>query len=239
MPSEPCSARPLPSRAAENEAGASRPGLLLVEDDRLLVPLLIEVLGGDYHVDHAPDGQAGLHLGLSRSYELIVLDRGLPAIDGLDLLGRLRGRGVTTPVLMLTARGLLADKVEGLDAGAEDYLVKPFEIDELLARLRALRRRHTNDAPVLTIGDRRLDVQGQQVTGRHTDPVELSGRETQLLAVLARRPGRVFSRPELLDVVFDADDGAGTVDTYVYYLRRKLGRDIVATVHGAGYRIGH
>jgi two-component system response regulator QseB len=216
----------------------TRPALLLVEDDRLLVPLLMEVLGADYRVDHAPDGQAGLHLGISRSYELIVLDRGLPAIDGIDLLGRLRGRGVTTPVLILTARGLLADKVEGLDAGAEDYLVKPFEIDELLARLRALRRRHPDDVPMLAIGERRLDVQGRQVTGPQGDPVELSGRETQLLAVFARRPNRVFSRPELLDAVFDADDGPGTVDTYVYYLRRKLGRDIVRTVHGAGYRIG-
>jgi two-component system, OmpR family, response regulator QseB len=215
-----------------------RPGLLLVEDDRLLVPLLIEVLGADYRVDHAPDGQAGLHLGLSRQYDLIVLDRGLPAIDGIDLLGRLRGRGVMAPVLILTARGLVADKVEGLDAGAEDYLVKPFEIDELLARLRALRRRHSDETPVLTIGDRRLDVQGRRVTGPHAEPVELSGRESQLLAVLARRPGRVFSRPELLDAVFDADDGPGIVDTYVYYLRRKLGKDIVRTVHGAGYRIG-
>lgn len=212
--------------------------MLLVEDDRLLVPLLLEVLGTDYQVDHAPDGQAGLHLGLSRTYELMVLDRGLPAIDGIDLLGRLRSRGVTTPVLILTARGLLADKVEGLDAGAEDYLVKPFEIDELLARLRALLRRHTDVAPVLAIGDRRLDVQGRQVMGPDAAPVELSGRETQLLEVFARRPGRVFSRPELLDAVFDTDDGPGTVDTYVYYLRRKLGRDIVRTVHGAGYRIG-
>jgi DNA-binding response OmpR family regulator len=216
----------------------TRPRLLLVEDDRLLAPLLLDVLGEDYLVDHAPDGQAGLHLGLTRAYDLIVLDRGLPAIDGLDLLGRLRGRGVVTPILMLTARGLLADRVEGLDAGAEDYLVKPFEIDELLARLRALRRRHPDRAPVIAIGDRLLDVSGRTVTAGNGELVELSGREAQVLAVLARRPGRVFSRPELLDAVFDADDGPGTVDTYVYYLRRKLGRDVIRTVHGAGYRIG-
>ena len=216
----------------------TRPRLLLVEDDRLLAPLLLDVLGEDYLVDHAPDGQAGLHLGLTRAYDLIVLDRGLPGIDGLDLLGRLRGRGVVTPILMLTARGLLADRVEGLDAGAEDYLVKPFEIDELLARLRALRRRHPDRAPVIAIGDRLLDVSGRTVTAGNGELVELSGREAQVLAVLARRPGRVFSRPELLDAVFDADDGPGTVDTYVYYLRRKLGRDVIRTVHGAGYRIG-
>jgi DNA-binding response OmpR family regulator len=228
----------LPDVGAGKHQQDDRPALLLVEDDRLLVPLLLEVLGTDYRVDHAPDGQAGLHLGLSRGYDLIVLDRGLPGIDGIDLLGRLRVRGVPTPVLILTARGLLADKVAGLDAGAEDYLVKPFEIDELLARLRALRRRHLDAATLLAIGDRRLDVQGRQLTGPLADPVELSGRETQLLAVFARRPGKVFSRPELLAAVFDADDGPGTVDTYVYYLRRKLGRDIVRTVHGAGYRIG-
>jgi two-component system response regulator QseB len=215
-----------------------RPALLLVEDDRLLVPLLLEILGADYRVDHASDGQTGLHLGLTRGYDLMLLDRGLPGLDGIDLLSRLRGRGVSTPVLILTARGLLADKVEGLDAGAEDYLVKPFEIDELLARLRALRRRHTDRATSLAIGARRLDVQGRQVSGPLEGAIELSGRETQLLAALARRPSKVFSRPELLAIVFDADDGPGLVDTYVYYLRRKLGRDIVRTIHGAGYRIG-
>ena len=231
----------MPSRSGDEPSQNQldpRPGLLLVEDDRLLVPLLLEVLGADYRIDHAPDGQTGLHLGLSRSYDLMLLDRGLPGIDGIDLLSRLRGRGVSTPVLILTARGLLADKVEGLDAGAEDYLVKPFEIDELLARLRALRRRHIDQATSLAIGARRLDVQGRQVSGPFADPVELSGRETQLLAALARRPSKVFSRPELLESVFGADDGPGTVDTYVYYLRRKLGRDIIRTVHGAGYRIG-
>ena len=119
----------------------SLPRLLLVEDDRVLGPLLIEVLAENHEVDHAPDGQAGLHLALTRSYDLMVVDRGLPAIDGIDLIGRLRARGIATPILILTARGTLADRVEGLDAGAEDYLVKPFEIDELLARLRALLRR--------------------------------------------------------------------------------------------------
>lgn len=216
----------------------TRPRLLLVEDDRLLAPLLVDLLGEDHEVDHAADGQVGLHLGLTRTYEVIVLDRGLPAIDGLDLLVRLRGQGVIAPVLLLTARGLLADRVEGLDAGAEDYLVKPFEIEELLARLRALRRRHQDQAPVIAMGNLRLDVQGRTVTGSGTDPVELSGREAQLLAVLARRPSRVFSRPELLEAVFDAGDDPGTVDTYVYYLRRKLGRGVIRTVHGAGYRIG-
>ena len=214
------------------------PALLLVEDDRLLVPLLLEVLGADYRVDHAPDGQAGLHLGLSRPYELIVLDRGLPVIDGIDLLGRLRGRGVSTPVLILTARGLLADKVEGLDAGAEDYLVKPFEIDELLARLRALRRRHSRRCAHAGRRPPQVGCAGPagDRPGRRSGRVVRPGDAAAGGVRPAAQSG--LHRPELLDAVFDADDGPGTVDTYVYYLRRKLGRDIVRTVHGAGYRIG-
>jgi two-component system response regulator QseB len=125
------------------EAGF-RAALLLVEDDVQLSELLVELLtDAGYAVDHARDGQAGLHRGLTRDYDAMVIDRGLPAIEGVDLVSRLRSRGVTTPILILTARGTLADRVEGLDAGAEDYLVKPFEIDELLARLRALAIRST------------------------------------------------------------------------------------------------
>jgi DNA-binding response OmpR family regulator len=168
----------------------------------------------------------------------MVVDRGLPAIDGIDLIGRLRARGISTPILILTARGTVADRVEGLDAGAEDYLVKPFEIDELLARLRALLRRHSDTAAVIALGRRRLDIAGRRVVGGGEAVVELSGKEAALLETLARRPSRVFTRPELLAAVFDPEDGQGTVDTYVYYLRRKLGRDIVRTVHGLGYRLG-
>ena len=122
--------------------GAEAPRLLLVEDDRLLAEMLTEILrAAGYLVDAARDGQSGLHLGLTHSYDVIVLDRGLPAIDGLDLLGRLRSRGVVTPVLVLSALGLPRDRVDGLDAGAEDYLAKPFDLEELRARLRALLRR--------------------------------------------------------------------------------------------------
>ena len=215
-----------------------RPRLLLVEDDRQLAPLLLEVLGEDYRVDHAADGQAGLHRGLTRSYDVMVIDRGLPAIDGLALVSTLRSRGVVNPILLLTARGTVADKIDGLDAGAEDYVVKPFEIDELLARLRALLRRHTEVTPTISIGRRRFEVQARRVTGGGEAPTDLSGRESALLETLARRPGRVFTRPELLSAVFDSGDTEGTVDTYVYYLRRKLGRGVVGTVHGLGYRIG-
>ncbi len=217
---------------------ALRPRLLLVEDDRQLGPMLVEILSEEHNVDHAADGQTGLHRALTRTYEVMVIDRGLPAIDGLDLVRRLRARGVSTPMLMLTARGTLADRVEGLDGGAEDYLVKPFEIEELMARLRALRRRHADGAEVLTIGRRRLEVPGRRVVGDGHNPVDLSGREAALMEVLARRPGQVFTRSELLASVFDSSEAPGTVDTYVYYLRRKLGREVIDTVHGVGYRMG-
>jgi DNA-binding response OmpR family regulator len=218
---------------------AEKPRLLLVEDDGRLGPLLAVGLGASYDVDLVTDGQAGLPAGLTRPYAVMVIDRGLPAIDGVDLVRRLRQRAVTTPILILTARAAVADRVEGLDAGAEDYLVKPFEIDELLARLRALRRRPIDRATTLDLGRRRFDVDGRRVIEPDGGPaVDLSGREAALLEVLARRPQQVFTRPELLEAVFDPADDPGSVDTYVYYLRRKLGRDCVHTVHGLGYRLG-
>ncbi|ACV76476.1 response regulator transcription factor [Nakamurella multipartita] len=218
-------------------ATGDKPRLLLVEDDSQLGPLLQEVLDEAYTVDLARDGQAGLHAGLTRDYALMVIDRGLPAIEGVDLVRRLRQRGVAAPVLILTARAAVADRVEGLDAGAQDYLVKPFEVDELLARLRALLRRTVDEATELDLGGRRLDVTGRRVVGGG-QVVDLSGREAALLEVLARRPQQVFTRPQLLAAVFDPADDPGSVDTYVYYLRRKLGRDCVTTVHGVGYRLG-
>ena len=218
-------------------ATGDKPRLLLVEDDSQLGPLLQEVLDEAYTVDLARDGQAGLHAGLTRDYALMVIDRGLPAIEGVDLVRRLRQRGVATPTLILTARAAVADRVEGLDAGAQDYLVKPFEVDELLARLRALLRRTVDEATELDLGGRRLDVTGRRVVGGG-QVVDLSGREAALLEVLARRPQQVFTRPQLLAAVFDPADDPGSVDTYVHYLRRKLGRDCVTTVHGVGYRLG-
>lgn len=215
-----------------------RPPLLLAEDDRTLAPLLVEVLSEVYAVTHVPDGQSALHAALTRSFAVMVIDRGLPAVEGADLVRRVRSRGVMTPILLLTARGTVADRVAGLDAGAEDYLVKPFEIDELLARLRALVRRHRDGAEVLEIGNRRLEPAARRVVGGGQAAVELSPRESMLLEMLARRPNRVFTRPELLEAVFEAEDGSGAVDTYVYYLRRKLGRGAVRTVHGLGYQLG-
>ncbi len=213
--------------------------MLLVEDDRSLAAMLEEILtSAGYVVDLARDGQAGLHLGLSRVYDAIVLDRGLPAIDGLDLLGRLRARGVATPVLVLSALGLARDRVDGLDAGAEDYLAKPFDIDELLARLRALLRRHNDHADGLPVPQGRLVVSSRIVLTDAGESRFLSERECALLAVLARRPRRVFSRSELVTEVFPDADDDGVVDTYVHYLRRKLSREVIRTVRGLGYQLG-
>jgi two-component system response regulator QseB len=214
--------------------------MLLVEDDSELVEMLSTLLEEEgYQVDTATDGQRGLHLGMTRRYDVLVLDRGLPVLHGLDLLGGLRRHGVTTPALVLSALGTPADRVTGLDAGAEDYLGKPFDIDELLARLRALRRRHLDTARMLPIGARRLNLDTREVTSTEpAEPVRLSQRECELLATLAARPGQVFSRNSLLNLVFVDADNAIVVDTYVHYLRRKLGRGVVMTVRGRGYQLG-
>lgn len=219
--------------------GGPRPRVLVVEDDRELAALLARLLSAEgYVVDLAGDGQAGLHHGLTRAYQAMVIDRGLPGIEGADLTARLRRQGVATPILLLTAYGTVRDRVDGLDAGAEDYLVKPFEVDELLARLRALRRRHQDEALVLPIGTARLDVESRRVCRGDGSEVELSGREVDLLRLLASRPSRVFTRDEVRERVFDAAESATIVDTYVHYLRRKLGDGAVRTVRGVGYRIG-
>lgn len=220
--------------------GRSR--LLLVEDDPELVDMLVGLLSEEgYHVETAADGHRALHLALTREYDVLLLDRGLPAVEGLDLLGRLRRTGITTPALVLSALSSPAERVAGLDAGAEDYLGKPFDVDELLARLRALRRRNLDAARQLPLGERKLDLDTREVRGGANGamPVRLSERECELLATLAVRPGRVFSREQLLALVFVDADNAAVVDTYVHYLRRKLGRGVVKTIRGRGYQLGH
>lgn len=223
-------------------SGTSEPRsrcLLLVEDDRELGYMLADVFTDQgYTVDLAPEGQRGLHLGLSRAYDVMIIDRGLPVIDGLDLLRRLRRRAVTTPVLMLTAFGAVADRVTGLDAGAEDYLVKPFEIDELLARVRALQRRNLDQATLLPLGGGWLDYASFTVRLPSGEQVALSGRECRLLHALAVRPRQVHTRASLRQRVFDGAETESIVDTYVYYLRNKLGPGVVRTVRGVGYRLG-
>jgi two-component system, OmpR family, response regulator QseB len=217
---------------------ADGPRLLLVEDETELAGMLRGLFVDEgYVVDVAANGQTGLHYGLTRSYDVVVLDRRLPVVEGLQLVRTWRQRGVTTPILVLSAQGNPAERVEGLDAGAEDYLAKPFDIDELLARLRALQRRHLDRARVLPVGGGYLDLDAREVTGDDA-PVALSERECALLATLANRPHQVFSRADLLALVFPEAANPVAVDTYVHYLRRKLGRDVVETIRGRGYRLG-
>ena len=213
--------------------------LLLVEDDKPLSRLLTRLLVGEgYAVDAAFDGQRGLHLALTKTYDLIVLDRTLPAIDGLDLLARVRLRGVSTPVLILSALSLPQERVSGLDAGAEDYLSKPFDSDELLARLRALLRRHAATSETLGLPYGQLSVSSRELMLSSGEVASLTERECTLLEVIARRPHQIFSRDELMDLVFPEGEDEGLVGIYVHYLRRKLGRNSIETVRGLGYRLG-
>ena len=213
--------------------------VLLVEDDRRLSELLVRLLAAEsYDVVPVFDGQAGLHHALTGRWDALVIDRTLPAMEGVDLVRRLRSRGITTPTMLLTARGTTEDRVEGLDSGAEDYVVKPFDSDELLARLRALLRRHTDTSPMIDLGGRRLDVATRRVLSPDAEPVELSAQECALLRVIAANPGRVRTREELHRRVFQNADSPNAVDTYVYYLRRKLGHGMIRTVRGLGYRLG-
>lgn len=220
-----------------NMPGRAR--ILLVEDDARLAQMLEQLLAAEgYDTVLARDGQRALHEGLTHEFDALVLDRGLPVMEGLDVLTRLRSRGILTPALVLSALGNPADRVEGLDRGAEDYLAKPFDIDELLARIRALLRRHSSTVPVLALVSGSLDTASRTVTTREGENVTLSERESQLLERLARRPNQVFERNSLLASVFPDADDPGVVDTYVHYLRKKLGRDSVKTVRGIGYRLG-
>jgi two-component system response regulator QseB len=213
--------------------------VLLVEDDRELGELLLRLFrGAGYVAELARDGQAGLHLALTRPYQVLIIDRGLPAIEGLDLLVRLRRSSVQAPALILTALGTVQDRVAGLDSGAEDYLVKPFEVEELLARVRALLRRRTGSERVLAVGTAEFDLITRRVTTADGTTATLSGRECDLLRLLAEDPARVFSREQIVAKVFPDAAADTLVDTYVHYLRRKLGTAVVSTVRGAGYRLG-
>ena len=213
--------------------------LLLVEDDSDLVDCLTDALRDEgYAVDVALDGQRGLHLGLTRPYDVLVIDRRLPTLDGLELLKRLRSKAVRTRALFLTALGTVHDRIDGLDAGADDYLVKPFDLDELSARLRALCRRAQEASELLRIGEGHLDLTRREAVLADGTRVPLSTREFELLRELAARPSVVHTRSTLRRAVFDEASAPSIVDTYVYYLRTKVGRSAVRTVRGLGYRLG-
>ena len=218
--------------------GRAAPPLLLVEDDPELGPLMAEVLGEDYAVTLVRDGDAGLRAGTRGDFAVIVLDRRLPGSDGVDVVRGLRRAGIATPVLMLTALGAVADRVEGLDAGADDYLVKPFDFAELAARLRALRRVHGEEEAVIAIGDWEFRPANRIINSPYEGRKVLTETEAHLLSLLAQHPDETLSRERILREVFPVGDSVGTVDTYVHYLRRKTERDIVTTVRGRGYRLG-
>jgi two-component system, OmpR family, response regulator QseB len=213
--------------------------LLLVEDDRMLGELVQIGLRQDgYAVDWVRDAEQGLHAALTHPYEAILLDLGLPRGDGLTLLRQLRERGQGTPVLILTARDGIAQRVAGLNAGADDYLLKPFDLDELSARIRAVVRRSQRLTPgtSLLAGAVRLDVAAKRCLLKG-ESVELTAREFMLLRVLMERAGRVVSRDDLESALFDWGNEveSNVIEVYVSQLRRKLGRDFIRTRRGLGY----
>lgn len=211
--------------------------LLLLEDDPRLGAIVRDVLSMNWEVTWAQTLADAQSLAFSGTYAVIVSDRRLPDGDGTELVKFLRERGDETPVLMLTAAGELHDKVSGLDAGANDYLVKPFEFEELEARLRVLARGFSA-ADQVYVGSWACDFARHTVESPYTGRIQLTERESRLLEVLATHPDTAFTRAELLTAVFEHGEGLSTVDTYVHYLRKKLDRDLIQTVRGVGYRIG-
>jgi two-component system OmpR family response regulator len=215
--------------------------ILVVEDESPLARQLAQGLeDGGYAVDCAPEGERADLLVHTERYDTILLDLGLPNIDGLSLLRRWRAAGVTTPILILTARGSWHEKVQGIDGGADDYVAKPFRLEEVLARVRALIRRAGGLAtPELHCGGLLLNVATAHVSV-HGAPVKLTSHEFRVLSYLMHQQGRIVSRSELVDHIYaqDADRDSNTVEVFIGRLRRKLGRPYIQTVRGLGYRLG-
>ncbi|MGB2851154.1 MAG: response regulator transcription factor [Solirubrobacterales bacterium] len=218
--------------------------ILVVEDEPKMAALIRRgLIGEGATADLAPNGEDALVMAGVTPYDAIVLDVMLPGIDGFETCQRLRKDGVWSPVLMLTARDAVEDRVAGLDHGADDYLTKPFSFAELMARLRALARRGSNQRPtVLEVGDLRLDPAARRVWRGETE-ISLSAKEFALLEVFMRRPGAILSRFDLLERAweYDYENRSNVVDVYVRYLRQKIdkpfGGDSIETVRGAGYRL--
>lgn len=221
--------------------------VLLVDDEVKFAQSLQKVLNSQrYTVDVVHDGQEGYDLAAVESYDLLLLDVSLPGMNGVEVCQRLRAEGNTAPILMLTARDTTSDKITGLDSGADDYLVKPFEVDELLARMRSLLRRGKGDPVVLEVGNLKLDP-AAQVVSRDGREIELSAREYALLEFLMRNPRHILSKQQILDHVWgnEVDPFSNVVDVYIGYLRNKIDKPfkstsgaLITTVKGLGYRIG-
>jgi two-component system OmpR family response regulator len=215
--------------------------VLVVEDESVLSQQLASALGdAGYAVDCAADGERADFLGQTEQYDAVVLDLGLPRIDGLTVLRRWRDAGIAVPVLVLTARGSWSEKVQGIDGGADDYVAKPFRIEEVLARLRALiRRRSGQITPELRCGGLVLDPRVAKVTVDDV-AVKLTSHEFRVLSYLMHQQGRVVSQAELTEHIYaqSADRDSNTVEVFIARLRRKLGGSYIETVRGLGYRVG-
>jgi DNA-binding response OmpR family regulator len=220
--------------------------ILVVEDERRLAHLLRRVLVEERHnVDLAYDGPEGLDLALSDTYDLVILDLMLPGMDGVEVCRRMRADSAQAPVLMLTARSALEDKVAGLNAGADDYLVKPFAVEELLARVNALLRRRNRElesTSLLQVGSLTLDLVRHEAR-REGKVIDLTAKEFALLEYLMRHPGQALTRTQITDHVwrYDLDALSNVVDIYIHYLRDKVDRGfsvpLIKTVRGIGYKI--
>ena len=213
-----------------------RERILVVDDDPPLRRMLARTLNAEgYEVTLAADGGAALLATERAAPDVIVLDVAMPAMDGLSVTRRLRDRGLGTPILMLTARDAVVDRVAGLEAGADDYLVKPFAVAELVARVRALTRRGRGADERLAYADLVLDL-GSRVVSRAGRTLELTGREADLLELLLREPGRTVTRDRAIDEIWGGAAEANVVDRYVTRLRRKLGEPpLIRTLRGAGF----
>jgi two-component system OmpR family response regulator len=215
--------------------------ILLIEDNVDLSQRLIEGLQGEgFVVDHAADGNTGYELGVSESFDAAILDLGLPGLQGVEILKRWRRTGCEMPVLILTARGSWTEKVDGLNAGADDYITKPSHIQEIAARLRALIRRAAGKAaPTLVCKDIELVPASGTVTVAGK-PVELTAQELRFLNYFMHRQGRVISQMELINHLYpvEAERDPNTIEVYVARLRRKVGRESIKTIRGLGYRFG-
>jgi two-component system response regulator MprA len=226
------------SRVADPESGLAAERVLVVDDDPPLRRMLARTLSAEgFEVTVAADGGAALVEVQRSAPDVIVLDVAMPAIDGLSVCRRLRGKGLPTPILMLTARDAVADRVAGLEAGADDYLVKPFAVPELVARLHALTRRGRATDAVLAYADLTLDVAARSAT-RSGRPIELTGREVALLELLLRETGRTVTRDRALEEIWDDAAEPNVVDRYITRLRRKLGDPpLIRTLRGTGFQL--
>lgn len=214
------------------------PRLLYVEDEEEMALIAVEVLSDEYDVTHVDDGETALDMALRRPFDVMVLDRRLPGMSGTELVARIRRAGLATPILLLTALGTVQDRVKGLDGGANDYLIKPFDFEELKARLRALLRGYNAQNKRRDIGEWTFVPSSSLMIGPYGEQVSLTNTEARFMDTLTSSPDHVFTRTELIAACFPTGESNATVDSYVHYIRRKTSNEVIRTVRGRGYQIG-